>query len=63
MIKLEIDDKVYKIPESFDELDFETYCRVFFKLDSIVSEDEADSFKKGVEAESAITAAVSNKAS
>lgn len=54
MIKLEIDDKKYKIPESFDELDFETYCKVFFKLDSIVSEDETDSFKKGVEAESAI---------
>ena len=32
MIKLEIGDKKYKIPEGFDELTLEDYCRIFFKL-------------------------------
>lgn len=56
MIKLEIDEKLYKIPESFDELDFETYCKVFWKIDSLMdkSDDDAESFKKGVETESTI---------
>ena len=55
MIKLEINEKKYSIPESFEELDFETYCKVFWKMDGgIVSDDEAESFRKGAEAEATI---------
>ena len=39
MIKLEINDKKYKLPTSWDELTLEDYCRVFYKL-STGSEDE-----------------------
>lgn len=53
-LDLEINGKSYKLPTSWDSLTLEQYCKVFFKLDSIVSEDETESFKKGVEAESAI---------
>ena len=41
MIKLEIDDKVYKIPESFEEMSFEQYCKIFFKLPKM-SDEMAD---------------------
>lgn len=54
MVKLEIDDKQYKIPESFEEMDFETYCKVFYKLDTSESDDEIESFKKGKENEAII---------
>lgn len=54
MIKLEINDKKYRIPESFDELTLEEYCRIFWKMDSVMSDDEVEQFKKGVEAESTI---------
>lgn len=55
MIKLEIDDKVYKIPESFDELTFEQYCKVFWKLDTGIGiEDEVERFKKDTETEATI---------
>ena len=55
MIKLEIDDKKYSIPESFDELTFEQYCKVFWKLDGLMDiEDEAERFKKGAETEATI---------
>ena len=42
MVKLEIGDKQYKIPDSFEELLFEDYCRIFFKLDNKILEDEDD---------------------
>lgn len=54
MVKLEIDDKQYKIPESFEEMDFETYCKVFYKLDTSESDDEIESFKKSKENEAII---------
>ena len=56
MVKLEIGDKVYKIPESFEELEFERYCRIFYGLDVSVSDDadEVDRFKRSVENESTI---------
>lgn len=55
MIKLEIDDKVYKIPESFDELTFEQYCKVFWKLDTGIGiDDEVERFKKDTETEATI---------
>lgn len=54
MVKLEIDDKQYKIPESFEEMDFETYCKIFYKLDTSESDDEIESFKKGKENEAII---------
>lgn len=54
MVKLEINDKQYKIPESFEEMDFETYCKVFYKLDTSESDDEIESFKKSKENEAII---------
>lgn len=54
MVKLEINDKVYKIPESFEEMTLEQYCRVFYKLDTSESDDEIESFKKSKENEAII---------
>lgn len=55
MIKLEIDDKKYSIPESFDELTFEQYCKVFWKLDTGIGiEDEVEQFKRQVSTQSII---------
>lgn len=55
MIKLEIDDKKYSIPESFDELTFEQYCKVFWKLDTGIGiDDEVERFKKDTETEATI---------
>lgn len=54
MIKLKIDDKEYRIPESFEELSLEQYCRIFWKMDNVMSDDEVEQFKKGVETEATI---------
>lgn len=54
MIKLEINDKKYKIPESFDEMTLEQYCRIFFKLDISFDVDDDEKIKKVIEAESRI---------
>lgn len=54
MVKLEINDKQYKIPESFEEMTLEQYCKVFYKLDTSESDDEIESFKKGKENEAII---------
>ena len=55
MIKLEINDKKYKIPESFDEMTLEQYCRIFWKLDtSFDVDDEEEKIKKVIEVESKI---------
>lgn len=54
MIKLEINDKKYKIPESFDELTLEEYCRIFWKIDTKESDDEIENFKRQRENESII---------
>lgn len=55
MIKLEIDDKVYRIPESFDELDLEQYCKIFFKLPKIDEGlDDVERFKLARESEAII---------
>lgn len=55
MIKLEINDKKYKIPESFDEMTLEQYCRIFWKLDiSFDVDDEEEKIKKTIEVESKI---------
>lgn len=55
MIKLEIDDKKYNIPESFDEMTFEQYCKIFFKLPKITEEmDDIDAYRMTREVEAII---------
>ena len=54
MIKLEINEKKYKIPESFDEMTLEQYCRIFYKLDISFDVDDDEKIKKVIEAESRI---------
>lgn len=54
MIKLEINEKKYKIPESFDEMTLEQYCRIFFKLDISFGVDDDEKIKKVIEAESRV---------
>lgn len=54
MVKLEINDKKYKIPESFEELSLEQYCKVFYKLDTDKTDDELMDFKRSRENESII---------
>ena len=56
MIKLEINDKVYKIPESFDEMTLEQYCKVFYKIDNDITsdEDEVTRYKRQSKVQAAI---------
>lgn len=56
MIKLEINDKKYELPTSFDELSFEKYCKAFYKLPKIESDenDNIEFFKQSSEVESII---------
>ena len=54
MVKLEINDKKYKIPESFEELSLEQYCKVFYKLDTDKTDDELMDFKRSRQNESII---------
>lgn len=55
MLRININDKEYSIPESFDELSFEQYCRAFYKL-PLISEDmdEVQQFRLIKENESRI---------
>lgn len=55
MVKLEINDKRYELPESWDEISLEQYCKVFYKLEtSKDDDDDIMAFKKGKENESII---------
>lgn len=54
MVKLDINDKHYELPTSFDELTLEQYCRIFYKLDTNKSDDELVEFKRSKENESKI---------
>ena len=54
MVKLEINDKHYELPTSFEELTLGQYCKIFYKLDTSESDDEIESFKKGKENEAII---------
>ena len=46
MLKLEINDKKYEIPESFAELTLEQYCKAFYKLPHPTDDmDEIEKFK------------------
>lgn len=59
MRKLEIDDKKYNIPESFDELTFETYCKIFYNLPTLKDDmEDAEKFKMMKENESIILSRV-----
>ena len=44
MLKVEINDKKYNIPQSFDELTLEQYCYAFYKLPKI--DDEMSDIEK-----------------
>lgn len=55
MIKLEINDKKYNVPESWDEITFEEYCRVFYKLPTAEGEEDMiEKFKRDRETEAMI---------
>lgn len=55
MLKININDKGYSIPESFDELSFEQYCKAFYKLPLIGEDmDEVEQFRLIKENESRI---------
>lgn len=54
MIKLEIEEKVYKIPESFEELSLEDYCRIFFNLPKIDVDDDIERYRKARDIEAII---------
>lgn len=55
MTRIEISGKKYDVPESFDEMTLEQYCKAFFNL-STASEDDDESLKvrKTIENESVI---------
>ena len=42
MLKIEYDGKKYEIPQSFEELTLEQYCKAFYKLPKI--EEDMDKF-------------------
>lgn len=44
MIKLEIDNKEYHVPQSFEELTFEQYCKAFYKLPKV--DDDMEDYEK-----------------
>ena len=55
MVKLEINDKTYNIPESFEELSFEQYCRAFYKLPRTNDDmEDVEIFKMAKENEATI---------
>lgn len=55
MLKVEINDKKYEIPQSFEELSLEQYCKAFYKLPKIEDDmKEIDKFKLMKENESVI---------
>jgi hypothetical protein len=46
MTKLEINDKVYNLPSSWDELTLEQYCKAFYNLDTSDKGDEIENLKR-----------------
>lgn len=42
MLKVEINGKEYNIPESFNELTLEQYCKAFYKIPSVKDEEDED---------------------
>lgn len=55
MVKLEINEKKYEIPESFDEMTLEQYCKVFFNLPKTSDEnDEVQNYRILKESEATI---------
>ena len=55
MLKVEINEKKYEIPQSFEELTLEQYCKAFYKLPKIEDEmEEIDKFKLMKENEAVI---------
>lgn len=54
MIKLEINDKIYNIPESFEEMSMEQYCRIFYHLPSYDGDDDIERFRHERQVESVI---------
>ena len=55
MLKIEYDGKKYEIPQSFDDLTLEQYCKAFYKLPKVEEGmDELQSFKMVKENESRI---------
>lgn len=42
MLKLEINEKKYDIPTSYNELTLKQYCKAFYKLPTSTSDDEAE---------------------
>lgn len=55
MIKVEINDKKYEIPQNFNELTLEQYCKAFYKLPQINDDmTDIDKFKTLRENESVI---------
>ena len=55
MLKIEYDGKKYEIPQSFDELTLEQYCKAFYKLPKVEEDmDELQCFKTVKENESRI---------
>jgi len=62
MMKLEIDDKVYRIPESFEEMTLEQYCKIYFKLPKITEEmDDVEVYKTTREVEATIISRLLNE--
>ena len=55
MIKLDINDKKYNVPESWDEITFEVYCKAFYNLPTAKEEeDDIEKFKRNRETEAMI---------
>lgn len=55
MLKLEINNKEYKIPTSFEELTLEQYCKSFYKLPQLTDDlDDADQIRVIMENESKV---------
>ena len=55
MLKVEYDGKKYEIPQSFDELTLEQYCKAFYKLPKVEEDmSELEKFKIVKENESRI---------
>jgi hypothetical protein len=63
MLKLEIDDKKYEIPQSFAELTLEQYCKAFYKLPHPTDDmDDIEKFKLIKENEAIILSRIMGEA-
>ena len=50
MLKIEYDGKKYEIPQSFDELTLEQYCKAFYKLPKVEEDmSELEKFRMSLE--------------